>query len=217
MKEGLKLLLALVTVLVFASAAVATEPPGRAQIARAKKASNPCAMKNPCAANPCSMKNVCAKNPCATNPPLRAKRIKSKAAAVKLGKKLWNDPRLGKSGLTCGICHIQGFQLNLTKVGPFPHYVGMPNDIVTLDQMINYCMKNPMATDPLAWDSVEMTALAAYYKDLVRQYKKGAINPCSINPCAVKMKTNPCGKNPCAMKNPCASNPCSMKNPCGKR
>ena len=216
MKEGLKVLLALVTVLVFAAAATATEPPGYTQVARAQKASNPCGA-NPCAANPCAMKNVCAKNPCAANPPLRAKGIKSKAAAVKLGKKLWNDPRLGKSGLTCGVCHVQGFQLNLDKVGPFPHYVGMPNDVVTLDQMINYCMKNPMAADPLAWDSVEMTALAAYYQDLVRQYRKGAINPCSVNPCAVKMKANPCAvKNPCGA-NPCAANPCSMKNPCGGR
>ena len=194
-------------------------------------AANPCAMKNPCAANPCAAKNPCAANPCnpcaaknpcmmknpcapgnvcnpcgASNPPLRNKAFKSNMKAVKLGKKLWNDPKLGTSGLSCNSCHSNGMQLNLDKVGPFPHYVAMPNDVVTLDQMINYCMLNPMKADALPWESMEMTAMAAYYQHLVKKHNKGALNPCAANPCAMK---NPCAANPCAMKNPCAG-----KNPC---
>jgi cytochrome c len=126
--------------------------------------------------------------------------------AVKLGKKLWNDPKLGTSGLSCNSCHANGMQLNLDKVGPFPHYVAMPNDVVTLDQMINYCMINPMKADAFHWKSREMTAMAAYYQHLVKKHKKGALNPCAANPCAMK---NPCATNPCAAKNPCAG-----KNPC---
>ncbi|MDH3973729.1 MAG: hypothetical protein OEV42_05565 [Deltaproteobacteria bacterium] len=73
--------------------------------------------------------------------------------------------------------------MNLEKVGPFPHYVEMPNDVVTLDQMINYCMEIPMEAKPLPWKSDKMTALAAYYQHLVKKHK-GMKNPCSMkNPC----------------------------------
>ncbi len=171
-------------------------------------ATNPCATKNPCAVNPCAV-NPCAVNPCAVNPPLRKKGIKSQKVAIKMGKRLWNDTKLGNSGLSCNSCHAGGTQLNLDKVGPFPHHVKMPNDVVTLDQMINYCMINPMKAKPLPWDSRELTAMAAYYQDIVKQYKKGALNPCAVNPCATK---NPCAANPCALKNPC-----SIKNPCQEK
>jgi cytochrome c len=154
--------------------------------------------------NPCSPKNV--SNPCAVKPPLRKKGFKNQAKAIKAGKILWGDTKLGTSGLSCNSCHANGMQLNLDKVGPFPHYVAMPKDVVTLDQMINYCMVNPMKAEPLPWDSRELTAMAAYYQDIVKRYKEGALNPCAVNPCAAK---NPCAANPCAIKNPCG-----MKNPC---
>ncbi len=144
-----------------------------------KNPCNPCGkgMKNPC--NPCGKKNVC--NPC--NP--CAKMSKSYSALVKKGKKLWKDPKLGKSGMSCMSCHADHEALNLDKVGTFPHYVAMPDKVVTLDQMINFCMITPMETDPLPWDSIKMTALASYYQEYIKSYK-GAKNAC--NPC------NPCGK-----------------------
>lgn len=153
---------------------------------------NPCGkkMKNPC--NPC--------NPC-------AKASKGYSAMVKKGKKLWNNPKLGKSGMSCMTCHARHKDLNLDKVGPFPHFVAMPDRVVTLDQMINFCMITPMATDPLPWDSVKMTAIASYYQEYIKSYKgaKNVCNPC--NPCNKKKNAcNPC--NPCGKKNPC--------NPCGK-
>lgn len=163
---------------------------------------------NPC--NPCgkAMKNPC--NPC-------AKMSKSYSAMVKKGKKLWNDEKLGKSGMSCMSCHADHESLNLDKVGDFPHYVAMPDRVVTLDQMINFCMVTPMETKPLPWDSVKMTAMATYYKEYVKSYK-GARNPCSrmMNPCCNSGGTmmNPCDrmmKSP--MMNPC--NPCGhMMNPC---
>jgi cytochrome c len=164
---------------------------------------NPCAAKaNPC--NPCAAKAAVKK--------IRNTSITDQAALIAWGKKLWNDPKLGNSGLACQSCHINNALLNLDKVGPFPHYVKMPNDIVTLDQMINFCMINPMKTEPLDPNSLTMTALASYYQQIVADYKTGKglkaatkMNPC--NPCAAKM-------NPCAAKaNPCAAkmNPCARK------
>ena len=98
----------------------------------------------------------------------------------------------------------------------------MPQDIVTLDQMINFCVTNPMEGDPLEWNSAEMTAIAAY---VMRNAKEGgksknacAVNPSKDNPCSENPCTaNPCGANPCTANpctaNPCTANPCSM-NPC---
>ena len=150
---------------------------------------NPCGkqMKNAC--NPCSKKkNVC--NPC-------AKMSNDYSAMLKMGKKLWNNEKLGKIGMSCMSCHADHEALNLDEVGTFPHYVAMPDRVVTLDQMINFCMVTPMETDPLPWDSVKMTAMASYYKEYVKSYR-GAMNPC--NPCDHMMKPH--------MMNPC--------NPCGK-
>ncbi|MDP2681476.1 MAG: cytochrome C peroxidase [Deltaproteobacteria bacterium] len=171
--------------------------------------------KNPCAKNPCAMKNPCAKNPYAANPcaakkdmaksskPIRKITITDKDKLMKLGEKLWNDTKLGTSGAACALCHPGGKGL---KKAPFPKYLKMPDDILTLDQMINFCMENPMKGKPLSWNSIKMTALAAYIQANAKEEGEGGT---PANPCAAK--------NPCMMKNPCGiKNPCMMKNPCGK-
>ena len=163
-------------------------------------ASNPCAA-NPCASNPCAA-NPCGSNPCAANPcgsmnacsksggntPIRGDRAESGSAVLAEGTVLWSDASLGRSGLSCATCHPDGKALNAK---PYPKYIEMAMDVVTLDQMINFCMKNPMGGDYLKWNSREMTALAAYVAA-----HSGKVNPCATNPC-----------NPCGAKNAC--------NPCG--
>jgi len=176
-KRILPVLTIVLTILVFAAVSMAAGP-GSIEVARA----NPCG-----GANPCGMKNPCAAK---KKPRLRKKRFKNTMQAARLGKRLWADPKLGRSGMSCKTCHAGGKLLNLEKVGAFPHYVKMPNDVVTLDQMINFCMVVPMKARPLRWNSPRLTALAAYYRVIVKRHKK-----------------NPCG----------ASNPCGMKNPCGGR
>lgn len=152
---------------------------------------------NPCAKNPCAVKNPCmAKNPCAMKPkPIRKTAITDNVKLMGMGEKLWNDTKLGKSGVACATCHPDGKGL---KKALFPKYIKMADDILTLDQMINFCMLNPMKGKPLAWNSAAMTALAAY----AQSHAKEEGEP--MNPCAAK--------NPCSMKNPCAA-----KNPCGKK
>ena len=168
---------------------------------------------NPC--NPCSMKkNAC--NPC--NPSadnkkqIRKKHITDKKKLIKMGKKLWNDPKLGKSGLSCMTCHDDYEALNLSRHhGIWPHNVpGMTNDIVTLTQMINFCMLNPMEGKQIDPNSIKMTAMQAYYTHYAMQKH---MNPCS--PSGMKHKMNPC--NPCAMKSKKHMNPCNPCNPCAKR
>ena len=168
---------------------------------------NPCGMKNPCSANPCGMKNPCsAKNPCAAAPKnIRKTAVRDMDVLMNTAEKLWNDPKLGTAGVSCATCHPDGMGL---KAEPFPRHMKMANDILTLDQMINFCMTNPMKGKALQWNSTEMTALAAYVKAHTKEGDHEH-KSCSTNPCGMK--------NPCSMKNPCGVNPCVMKNPCGKR
>ena len=144
------------------------------------------AEKNPCAAkkNPCAVKNPCAaKNPCAEKPkPIRKAGIKDSAKLMEMGNKLWNDKKLGTSGAACATCHAEGKGL---KKAPFPKYIKMADDILTLDQMINFCLLNPMKGKPLSGNSVEITALAAYAQANAKE-EGGAVNPCAVK--------NPCGK-----------------------
>lgn len=186
---------------------------------------NPCAGKNPC--NPCGGKNPC--NPCGgaakidpnsfTRPAGSKSASGNQAELVKLGKALWNDKSIGKSGLACQTCHQQNRLFNASFAQPYPHKVKMAVDragliSIQLDEMVQFCMIVPMKADILPWNSKQLAALTAYSAAVQKGYTPSA------NPCAGKNPCNPCGgKNPCAGKNPC--NPCGGKkrnpcNPCGK-
>lgn len=125
------------------------------------------------AMNPCAIKNI----------PIRKDPITDPVALKEMGERLWVSTALGASGASCSTCHPNGAGL---KKEPFPRFVKMTGDIVTMDQMINFCMVNPMKGKPLPWNSQEMTALAAY-----------------ITANSMEKATTPA--NPCAMKNPCGA------------
>jgi hypothetical protein len=140
---------------------------------------NPCHMehKNPC--NPCSIKSH---NPCNAKHKEHSKPMVEKQqkgftsfnTAANKGKKMWNDSHLGTTGFTClsGGCHGNFENLSLEKNKTFPHYVRMAEKVVTLSQIINYCLVNPMAGSALAEDSDEMTAMAAFYRKYRMQYRQ---------------------------------------------
>lgn len=195
---------------------------------------NPCAVKNPCATKrckPCAMKscNPCAAtskcgakaNPCAAKKVTRPADYKpyegNPCKLMALGEKLFNNPALSSNGMSCSTCHNNGVGYNATFANAFPHSVAMARNIfgmesVHLDEMIQVCMVQPMASEPLEWGGEKLAALTAYMSKVQKQV---AANPRALqggkcgacNPCA--------GKNPCATKNPCAiKNPCAVKNPC---
>jgi len=117
--------------------------------------------KNPCGMNPCSDAKI----------DIRDDKFKSFQEAAAAGEKLWNDDKnLGTAGVACLSCHADFELLNLDKRQNFPHFVKMTGDVVTLDQMINYCLLNPMQGKTVAWNSREMTALAAYYRAYRMKY-----------------------------------------------
>jgi len=115
---------------------------------------NPCDMKHEMR-NPCDMMAM----PAGGATPIREMAIKDAVYLVRKGEKLWGDTSLGTSGLSCSSCHPDGAGL---KGGPWPKFIKMADDTYTVDQMINFCMINPMKAKPLEWNSKKMTALAAY-------------------------------------------------------
>ncbi len=91
--------------------------------------------------------------------PIRTEAITDMKMLDESSLELWSDTKLGKSGKSCASCHPDGMLLSKRA---YPRYIKMTGDILTLDQMINFCMKNPMKAKPLKWNSKEMTTLAHY-------------------------------------------------------
>jgi len=114
-------------------------------------------------------------NPCSAsqNTPIRQHAFDNFKQASALGKKLWSDEEnMGTAGVACLSCHADHALLHLDKNQTFPHYVKMVGDVVTLDQMINYCLLNPMKGKQLDKNSKELTAMAAYYRAYRIQYRQ---------------------------------------------
>jgi hypothetical protein len=201
--------------------------PGQQQCGARCNPCNPCAARNPCAAaNPCAATRCdpCAANPCAANPcaagqpnPCAAKRVTrpdnyrpyegNPCALKNRGEVLFNDTSLSSNGLSCATCHRDGAGYMATFAQPYPHSVAMAMNMfgmnsIHLDEMVQVCMLEPMAAEPLAWDSEDLAALTAYMASVQQEL--------AANPCALQRSNATC--NPCAASNPCAAaNPCALR------
>jgi thiosulfate dehydrogenase len=78
---------------------------------------------------------------------------------VQKGRELWTDPKLGKNGVVCAQCHPNAANSHPETYPKFQKQIGK---VVTLPEMINWCIRNPLEGVPLEVDSPEMTALVAY-------------------------------------------------------
>lgn len=165
-----------------------------------QETAEPEAAANPCAANPCAGDAQPAIDPALVTQGDRELNTggATEAQLVSLGEELWNDTSLSTNGSSCATCHVGNYALmNASFAEPYPHPVKMAADRAGLDainaaEMVQLCMIVPMANDPLAWDSQELAALAAYVEDIRPGFDPsaaGGANPCAVNPCAV----NPCG------------------------
>jgi cytochrome c len=94
-------------------------------------------------------------------------------ASIERGMKLFNDPKLGTNDQACNTCHMEGG----TKPGKlgdkelkafdslnlkYPMYWMMAKKVMTLDQVVNWCLVNALKGEPLAWDDQKLTDLVAY-------------------------------------------------------
>jgi cytochrome c len=94
-------------------------------------------------------------------------------ASIERGKKLFSDPKLGTNDQMCGTCHVAGgtkpgklgekelkaFDALNTK---YPMYWMGAKRVMTLDQVVNWCLVNALAGKPLVWDDQKLTDLVAY-------------------------------------------------------
>ncbi len=104
------------------------------------------------------------------------------AKSVANGMKLFNDTSLGTSGLTCNSCHMGG-GMKEGKMGDkvipawdnlapkYPKYFKMAERVYTLDQVVQFCIVNPLKGKPLAWDDQKLTDLTAYCASVKKMEK----------------------------------------------
>jgi thiosulfate dehydrogenase len=102
--------------------------------------------------------------------------------SIERGKALFMDPKLGTSGMSCNSCHMEGGtkagKMKDMDIKPFdnlaagyPKYFMMAKKVMTLDQVVNWCILKPMKGEPLAWDDARLTDLTAYVAS-VKHMKK---------------------------------------------
>jgi thiosulfate dehydrogenase len=93
--------------------------------------------------------------------------------AIMRGKELFVDESLGTNGMSCNSCHAEGGtkpgKMGEMEIPPFanvgkkyPMYFKMAGKVMTLDQVINFCVTTPMEGEALAWDDQRLSDLAAY-------------------------------------------------------
>jgi cytochrome c len=75
------------------------------------------------------------------------------------GRNLWTDGNLGENGVACAQCHP-----NAANVHPetYPKFQTQLGKVVSLWEMVNWCLENPLEGKRLAADDPKMVALLSY-------------------------------------------------------
>ncbi len=96
------------------------------------------------------------------------------------GAKLYVDASLGTSGKTCNTCHMEmgrskkkGMMGTRGFVGrdPFPKFFPMAGRVMTLEQVVQFCIVTPLKGKPLVWDDQRLTDLTAYVNSIYTSKK----------------------------------------------
>ena len=80
-------------------------------------------------------------------------------AVVARGEKLFHGGLKSRNTVSCDQCHPNAAN---THPETYPKFQQQLGKVATLAEMINWCIRNPLESDPLPLDSDEMTALQAY-------------------------------------------------------
>ena len=75
------------------------------------------------------------------------------------GEKFFHSSSLGNNKVSCDQCHP-----NATNTHPetYPKFQQQIGKVVSLFEMVNWCIRNPLEGDPLAADDPKMVALLSY-------------------------------------------------------
>ena len=80
-------------------------------------------------------------------------------AVVNEGEKLFHSGNLGKNRVSCDQCHPNAAN---THPETYPKFQKQLGKVVKLQEMINWCIQNPLEGDPLPLDDPRLTAMEAY-------------------------------------------------------
>jgi len=75
------------------------------------------------------------------------------------GEKFFHSSSLGKNKVSCDQCHPNAANTHPETYPKFQQQVGK---VVSLFEMVNWCIRNPLEGDPLAADDPQMVALLSY-------------------------------------------------------
>ncbi len=80
-------------------------------------------------------------------------------AAVKEGRKVFTDPKLGSNGIVCAQCHPNGAN---THPETYPKFQKQLGKVAQMWEMVNWCIRNPLEGKNLAADDPRMNAILSY-------------------------------------------------------
>ncbi len=78
---------------------------------------------------------------------------------VQQGRELFTSPKLGTNGVACAQCHPNAAN---THPETYPKFQKQLGRVITLREMINWCLQQPLEGQPLKYDDARMVALEAY-------------------------------------------------------
>ena len=80
-------------------------------------------------------------------------------SVVKKGRELWVSPDLGTNGVACAQCHPNAAD---THPETYPKFQQQLGRVITLGEMVNWCLMNPLEGKTLKLDDPRMVAILAY-------------------------------------------------------
>ena len=80
-------------------------------------------------------------------------------AAVKQGREVFTDGKLGSNGIVCAQCHPNGAN---THPETYPKFQKQLGKVAQMWEMVNWCIRNPLEGKSLAADDPKMNAILSY-------------------------------------------------------
>jgi cytochrome c len=108
--------------------------------------------------------------------------------SIESGKALFSDSKLGTTAQSCNDCHMAGGTKDASMgkmeikafnhlAAMYPKYFVMANKVVTLDQIVNWCIVTPMKGTALAWDDQRLADLVSYVVSVKPEIAKPEAKP----------------------------------------
>jgi cytochrome c len=89
----------------------------------------------------------------------QARWTKEFMTVVNEGSRLFHSSTLGKNKVSCDQCHPNAANTHPETYPKFQKQIGR---VITLFEMVNWCLRNPLEGEPLAADDPRMVALLSY-------------------------------------------------------